>query len=224
MPLVQIVKKLTSFVTGRRHNALRKVAIIAVAGSLAACAGTDGQLPPAHTIADTAVDAVEYRIGPLDVLQVFVWRNEELSVQLTVRPDGKISLPLVDSLPAAGKTANELAEDIEDALAATIRNPDVSVMTLTFNGTFGQQVRVIGAATAPQAIQFRANMTLVDVMVLVNGLTEYAAGNRARLVRYEDGTKREYRIRLNDLVNNGDMDANVRIQPGDVIVIPETVF
>lgn len=191
---------------------------------VSACSTTDGELPPAHTIADTAVDAVEYRIGPLDTLQIFVWRNPELNVELTVRPDGKISLPLVDALPAAGRTANELAADIEAVLSDTIRNPEVSVMTMSFNGTFGQQVRVIGEAAEPQALQFRANMTLVDVMILVGGLTEYAAGNRARLIRYVDGSKREYRIRLGNLVNNGDMDANVRIEPGDVIVIPETVF
>lgn len=190
---------------------------------LAAC-GPSAELPPAYLDSAPTAASSDYRIGPLDQLQIFVWRNPELSVNLTVRPDGHISMPLVDDMVAAGRTAEELAKEIETVLSETIRNPDVSVMTLSFNGTFDQQVRVIGEAANPRALQYRADMTLIDVMIEVGGLTVNAAGNSARLIRIEDGTPKEYSVKIGDLVNRGDVDANVRMRPGDVVVIPATIF
>lgn len=204
---------------------LFRVLMFSVIFATAGCdSAKDGELPPAHMSPETVLEENAYRIGPLDQLQIYVWRNPELSIEVNVRPDGHISMPLIDDLRASGKTTIELAHDIEGKLSETIKNPVVNVVAVTFNGTYGQQVRVLGEAVNPSALQYQSNMTLMDVMIQVGGLTEFAAGNRARLVRFVDGRKREYRIRLADLVNDGDIDANIRVLPGDVIVIPGTVF
>ncbi|MGF1529322.1 MAG: XrtA/PEP-CTERM system exopolysaccharide export protein [Candidatus Competibacterales bacterium] len=173
---------------------------------------------------DPRVASYNYRIGPGDALTVFVWRNPEVSADVTVRPDGKITTPLVEDLQAAGKTPAQLATDIEEVLATYIRQPDVTVITSGFSGTYQEQVRVVGQATEPQAIPYSQNMSLLDVMIRVGGLTEFAAGNRAKLVRQVDGEAQEYRVRLADLLQDGDVSANVSVQPGDVLIIPETVF
>ena len=141
-----------------------------------------------------------------------------------MRPDGRISVPLIDDLPATGKTPTELARDIEEKLAVYIQNPIATVIVSGFQGPFAQQVRVLGEAANPQAIPYRANMTLLDVMIAVGGLTEFAAGNRAALVRFEGGQQREYNVKLNSLIKDGDVSANVRILPGDVLIIPESFF
>ena len=165
-----------------------------------------------------------YIIGPLDSLQVFVWRNPELSTSVTVRPDGRITVPLISDLPAAGKTPTQLADDIKVKLAEYIQNPNVQVIVNSFNGPFSQQVRVVGEATRPQAIPYRANMTLLDVMIAVGGLTEFAAGDKAKLLRTDpnSGEQKEFAVRINRLLKKGDASANVRIEPGDVIIIPES--
>jgi polysaccharide biosynthesis/export protein len=160
----------------------------------------------------------------LDTLNVFVWRNQEVTTTVTVRPDGRISVPLIEDLSATGRTPTELARAIEEKLSVYIRNPIVTVIVSDFSGPFAQQVRVVGEAAEPRAIPYRANMTLLDVMIDVGGLTEYAAGNRSKLVQYEDGLQQEYGIRISDLIRDGDIDANVRIFPGDVIIIPESFF
>lgn len=197
---------------------------LGAAALVSACSSApDGELPPAYLSAPEATVA-SYRVGPLDELQIFVWRNPELSTTLQVRPDGHISMPLIDDLEAAGKTTMQIAEDIEAALANTIRSPEVTVVARNFNGTYDQQIRVLGEAVNPSALQFQSNMTVMDVMIRVGGLTEFADGNRARLVRFESGAKKQYRLRLSDLVEEGDIDANVRLKPGDVIVIPGTLF
>jgi len=143
---------------------------------------------------------------------------------VTVRTDGRISVPLIEDLPATGRTPTELARAIEEKLSVYIRNPIVTVIVSDFSGPFAQQVRVVGEAAEPRAIPYRANMTLLDVMIDVGGLTEYAAGNRSKLVRFEEGLQQEYGVRISDLVRDGDIDANIRIFPGDVIIIPESFF
>ncbi len=189
--------------------------------ALAACAGA----PSAPTLKDTGMaPGPNYIIGPGDTVNVFVWRNPELSATVPVRPDGKITTPLVEDLQASGKTPTQLARDMEQALSKYIKNPIVTVIVTGFVGRYSEQVRVVGEAAKPQALPYKEGMTLLDVMIAVGGLTEYAAGNRARLVRMVDGKQQVYTVRLEDLVRRGDVSANVRILPGDVLIIPEAFF
>ncbi|MBW4329530.1 polysaccharide export protein [Stakelama sp. CBK3Z-3] len=200
---------------------------LALAAMLGGCATSTGQeLPPAQLSANPQQVSDEYVIGPLDQLQIFVWRNAELSAKVQVRPDGRITTPLVSDMPAVGKTPAMLAEDMKIALSQYIQDPIVSVIVENFSGTFGQQIRIVGASEKPASIPYRANMTLLDAMITVGGLNEYASGNRARLVRLDPqtGKQREYRLRLGSLLKDGDISANVRLQPGDVIIIPESMF
>lgn len=166
----------------------------------------------------------EYQIGPGDTLNVFVWRQEELSATVPVRPDGRISTPLVEDMVAVGKTPSQLASDIEAVLAEYIRAPEVTILVEQFVGTFGAQIRVLGQAVNPGSVPYRERMTLLDVMLEVGGLTEFASGNRSKLVRTVDGESEERRIKLDDLLNRGDLDENLAVRPGDVIVIPESIF
>ncbi|MBA4748726.1 MAG: polysaccharide biosynthesis/export family protein [Sphingopyxis sp.] len=196
---------------------------------LTGCAANPGgsaQLPAANFVGDQEGPGDEYVIGPLDELKIFVWRNPELGGTVQVRPDGRITTPLITDLPAVGKTPTMLQQDIKLQLSQYINDPIVSVIVTSFNSTFSQQVRVVGATEKPASIPFRANMTVLDVMIAVGGLSEFAAGNKARLVRYEPGTGKqsEYALRLGDLIKRGDIKANVRLQPGDVIIIPESMF
>jgi len=181
-------------------------------------------LPPAPFVPPDEGPGANYLIGPLDILDVFVWRNPELTVGVPVRPDGRMSMPLIEGLAATGKTPSELARDIEEELSVYMQSPVVTVVVRGFNGPFSQQVRVLGEAGTPQAIAYRANMTLLDVMIQVGGLTEFAAGDRATLVRFEDGEQREYRLRIESLIKDGDINANVKILPGDVLIIPESIL
>jgi len=168
----------------------------------------------------------EYVIGPLDELTIYVWRNPELGAKIQVRPDGRITTPLVSDMPAVGKTPAMLAEDIRLQLSQYITDPLVSVIVNQFAGTFSQQVRVIGATEKPASIPYRANMTLLDAMISVGGVSEFASGNRAKLIRFdkETGRQREYALRLSDLLKKGESKANVLLMPGDVIIIPESMF
>ncbi len=169
-------------------------------------------------------DDYTYIIGPGDNLNVFVWRNPELTSSVAVRPDGKFSTPLVEDLQASGKTPTQLAREIEKKLGEYIRDPLVTVTIGGFSGEYDEQVRVVGEATEPQALQFRRNMTVLDVMIAVGGLTEFAAGNRASIVRTSGKGHEQYAVRLEDLVKDGDIDANVAMQPGDILIIPEAWF
>jgi polysaccharide biosynthesis/export protein len=198
--------------------ALRFAAAVLVAGVIAACS-TAYPLAPANV----ATPEYNYLIGPLDTLQITVWRNPELSMSVPVRPDGKVSVPLVEDLPAIGKNPTELARDIEKVLAKFIRDPVVTVVVTGFSGPYSEQIRVIGEATKPQALPYRQKMTLLDVMVAVGGLTEFADGNKASILRTAEGGK-QYRVRLNDLVTRGDVSANVEVKPGDVLIIPQAWF
>jgi len=210
--------------TGRfnRFTLLASSAII-----LNGCAtGGRSELPPAAFVASQEQPGEEYIIGPLDQLNIFVWRNPELSAKVQVRPDGRITTPLISDMPAVGKTPAMLADDMKIALGEYIKDPIVSVIVENFSGTFSQQVRIVGATAKPASIPYRANMTLLDAMIAVGGLSEYAAGNRAKLVRYDRNTGKqvEYNIKLSSLLKIGDSSANVRLEPGDVIIIPESMF
>lgn len=165
----------------------------------------------------------EYIIGPGDTLQVFVWRNADLSVTVPVRPDGKISTPLVEDMPAVGKTPTRLARDIEKVLSEYVRTPEVNIIVTQPASAFNQ-VKVIGQVQKPAAVPYREGMTVLDALLAVGGLSTFAAGDRAKLVRSVNGKSTEIRVKLDKLVNTGDMSQNVALQPGDVLVVPESHF
>ena len=197
--------------------ALAAVALSAL--SLGGCASTKssfaGEAPAA---------TADYLIGPGDSVNIIVWRNPEVSMSVPVRPDGKITTPLVEDLPASGKTSTELARDIEKALAKFIQQPVVTVIVTGFVGTYGEQIRVIGQAAKPQALPYRHDMSLMDVVIAVGGVTEFASGNSASIIRNVGGKMQKMPVRLNDLIKQGDISANVSMRPGDVLVIPESFF
>lgn len=196
------------------------VFFVAAAG-LAGCAGKE-ELPSASILGQGPTPV--YRIGPLDTVQIFVWRNPELTTSVPVRPDGRISVPLIEDLEAAGKTPSQLARDIEKKLSTYVQEPIVTVLVSGFVGTFDEQIRVVGEATRPQAIPYRANMTLLDVMIEVGGITDFAAGNDSTIVRVVDAKQKSYAAHLDDLLKDGDIGANVQMMPGDVLIIPESWF
>ena len=212
----------------RSYGVSRIALTLALSSTLGACSGGGSrpELPAASFVQTREGPGEQYIIGPLDQLQVFVWRNPELSAKVQVRPDGRITTPLISDMPAVGKTPAMLADDMKLALGEYIKDPIVSIIVENFSGTYSQQVRVVGATAKPASIPYRANMTLLDAMIAVGGLNEFAAGNRARLVRYDKNTgkQREFAIRINRLLKNGDSTANVRLEPGDVIIIPESMF
>ena len=202
-----------------KSGAFRSLGIAACAvllGALAAC--STGSYPPAPD--KVASPAYNYLIGPLDTLNIIVWRNPELSMSVPVRPDGKVTVPLVEDLPALGKTSTQLARDIEKRLSKYIREPVVTVIVTGFRGPYNQQIRVVGEATKPQALPYNQKMTLLDVMIAVGGLTDFADGNHASILR--DG--KQFSVRLGDLIRRGDVSANVEMKPGDVLIIPQSWF
>jgi polysaccharide export outer membrane protein len=175
--------------------------------------------------ADESLDAsAEYIIGPGDTLQVYVWDNPELTVTIPVRPDGMITIPLVEDMRAVGKSPSVLARDIEQQLSDYVRSPQVNVIVTDFRGTYRKQIRVVGQAANPQSLSYQSGMTLLDVMIEVGGLTEFASGNRAKIIRWENGEQKEIRVRLHDLINEGDIGENIQMSPGDVLIIPESFF
>jgi polysaccharide export outer membrane protein len=165
----------------------------------------------------------QYRIGPGDQLQIFVWRNPELSTTVPVRPDGKISTPLIENMVANGKTPSQLARDMEAVLAEYVRSPKVNVIVVQPVSVFSQ-VKVVGQVLKPQALPYHEGMTVLDAVLGTGGLTTYASGNRARIVRSEGGKTREIHVKLDKLLNGGDMTQNVPLRPGDVLVVPQTIF
>ncbi len=209
---------------------------IVVVFVLGACASQQS-LPPSagYGSLTTSPETYEYLIGPGDQVQIFVWRNPEVSQTVTVRPDGKITTPLVEDLQASGKTPNQLARDLEKALETYIRQPIVTVIVAGGIGPYSEQIRVVGQlagssgsqqdgqVASARAIAYRRQMTLLDVLIEIGGLNEFAAGNRTRLVRMMDGEQKEYVVRLRDLLN-GDISANVDMLPGDILIIPESWF
>ena len=191
---------------------------------IAGCSST--YLPNAtiHNSLTTSVNNYQYLIGPNDSVTIFVWRNPELSGSFIVRPDGKISTSLVEDVAVSGKTPTQLAREMESILSKYIRDPVVTVSVTNFVGPYSEQIRVIGAAANPQAISYREYMTLLDLMIAVGGLTEFADGNAAKLVRVSNGTQLTYDLRLDDLIRDGEISANVDMLPGDVVIIPEAWF
>ena len=207
---------------------LCKTALFAAAAALAAACsaigGGEKLSAPPDTEADAAASSPDYLIGPLDKLEIFVWRAPELSTNVTVRPDGRISTPLVEDMVASGKTPSQLSRDLEESLRKYVKTPEVTVIVSDFSSTFDQQVRVLGEAQQPVALPYQAGMTVLDVMVAVGGLTEFAAGNRSVLIRGKGADRQSYRLKLDDLLREGKISANVPVLPGDVILIPESVL
>jgi polysaccharide export outer membrane protein len=198
---------------------IRIVLSVALAMLLAAC--SSNSYPPAPS--SSATSDYKYLIGPLDVVNIIVWRNPELSMAVPVRPDGRINTPLVEDVPALGKNPAELARELEKALSKFIRDPVVTVIVNNFNGPTTEQIRIIGEAAKPQAVAYRQDMTLLDVMIVVGGLTDFADGNKSVLIRGAENGK-QYSVRLRDLVRRGDISANVDMRPGDILIIPQSWF
>lgn len=205
-----------SVMTGLTRPAALAIIVLALLTS-----GCANRLPPPPQSPEVSA---AYRIGAGDSLGIFVWQNKELSTEVPVRPDGKISLPLINDMAASGKTPTELASDIQDQLKKYVNNPLVTVIVHSFVGPYEQQVRVVGEAQKPQSLAYRDRMTVLDALIAVGGLTPLAAGDRATLVRYVEGKQTSYGLRLDDLIKDGDMSANAPLAPGDVIIIPQTYF
>lgn len=194
---------------------------LAIAASAIALVGCAGSYPAAPSAA--ASPEYSYKIGPGDNLNIVVWRNPELSMNVPVRPDGKISAPLIDDLSAMGKDSTALARDIEKELGKFIRDPVVTVIVTGFVGPYSEQIRVIGEAAKPQILAYKQKMTLLDVMIAVGGITDFADGNRATILRTSENNA-QYSVRLKDLVKRGDVSANVEMKPGDVLIVPQSWF
>ena len=209
------------FTLQKIKSAATRTILISLALFVSACAAQN----QASSVAPASLAvAPQYVIGPEDELNVFVWQNPDLSVTVPVRPDGRISTPLVDEMTAAGKTSQELSRDIEKSLSKYVKDPLVTVTVQTFNGPYNQQIRIVGQAAEPKAIPYRSEMTVLDAIIAVGGMTEFAAGNRAVIVRTEDGTQQSYNVRLDDLIVGGDVSANVPLLPGDILIIPQSWF
>jgi len=208
-----------------QNNYIKILSLVACLLGLSTLAGCAGNVKPASSLSDLkTIPDYNYIIGPGDNVNIFVWRNPEVSMSVPVRPDGKITTPLVEDLQASGKTPTQLAREIEGVLGTYIKDPSVTVIVTGFVGPYSQQIRVIGEATKPQALPYRERMTLLDVMIAVGGLTEYAAGNSTRLVRNVNGKEVTYEVHIDDLIKDGDISANVYMLPGDVLIIPEAWF
>ncbi len=191
---------------------------------LTGCASQTPVYPPLPTATGDAQYATNYKIAPGDTIQIFVWRNPDVSTSVPVRPDGYLTAPLLEDLPAAGKTPSELARDIEKELATYLRDPLVTVIVDDFVGAFREQIRVVGEAANPQALLYNDSMTILDVMIAVGGLTKFADGNKATIVRLVEGEQKQFNVRLEDLIKDGDISANVDMNPGDILIIPESWF
>jgi polysaccharide export outer membrane protein len=201
--------------------ALQWLSVGLVMGQIAACAGYSSTYPAAPVSA--ATPGYDYIVGAGDTLNIIVWRNPELSMSVPVRPDGKISTPLVDELVAQGKTPVEIARDVEKALSKLVRDPVVTIIVSSFVGPYSEQIRVVGEAAKPQSLPYKQKMTVLDVMIAVGGLTDFADGNAASITRASEGDKR-YSVRLKDLIKRGDISANVEMKPGDILIIPQGWF
>lgn len=198
-------------------GALTAVVLLALAGC-----GTAPALPPAPPA--SSLPSAEYRIGPGDSLAIFVWRNPELSITVPVRPDGRVSIPLVEDVVAIGKTPTSLAREYEQRLGRYIKEPLVTVIVQNFVGPIPDQVRIIGEAAQPRSLPYRADMTVLDAMIAVGGLTRYAAGNDSVIIRTVNGAQNTYAVHLSDLIRDGDITSNVALQPGDILIIPQRLF
>jgi len=204
-------------VRGTFLSAMTAAAVLAVAG----CGGAP-ELPPAPPA--SSLPSAEYRIGPGDSLNIFVWRNPELTVTVPVRPDGRVSIPLVEDVVVIGKTPTALAREYEQRLGKYIREPLVTIIVTNFVGPIPDQIRIIGEAAQPRALPYRADMTVLDAMIAVGGLTRYAAGNDSVIIRTANGQQTTYAVHLSSLIRDGDVSSNVALQPGDILIIPQRLF
>jgi polysaccharide biosynthesis/export protein len=206
-------------------NLLARIAfaLLLITAPRAVLAADPAPVAPAAAELPEAKVAASYIIGPGDTLQIFVWRQPELSVSVPVRPDGKVSTPLVEDIVAVGKTPSQLAREMEKVLSEYVRSPQVNVIVSQPISTYSQ-VKIIGQVARPQALPFREGITALDAVLAVGGLAPFAAGNRAKVVRKENGKQREIKLKLDDIINKGDMAQNILLQPGDVLVVPESRF
>lgn len=207
--------------TTLKQRCIQITLILAGASLLSACSLLPSNLPPAPPTAST--QDYNYIVGPGDNLNIIVWRNPELSLSVPVRPDGKFSTPLIDELVAQGRNSVEIAREVEKLLAKYVRDPVVTVIVTSFVGPYDQQIRVVGEAAKPQVLSYKQKMTVLDVMIAVGGLTDFAAGNDATILRAGEGNK-QYVVRLKDLIKRGDISANVEMKPGDILIIPQSFF
>ena len=204
-------------------SGFRRAALLLITAALGiAASGCASKFPAAPQQAASNAD-YSYLIGPGDNLNIVIWRNPELSTSVPVRPDGMITTPLVEDIKATNKTPTQLAREIEKALTKYIQDPIVTIIVTGFVGPYSEQIRIVGQAARPQTLPYRQNMSLLDVMIAVGGVTDFAAGNRATILRTREGNA-QYRVRLNDLLQKGDVGANVEMRPGDVLIIPESYF
>jgi polysaccharide export outer membrane protein len=209
--------------TIKSSSAITRVGVILmILLGLSGCATTD--YPPLEGGPAPAQVTPDYVIGAGDNINIFVWRNPELSSDVTVRPDGKVTTPLIEDVPASGKTPTQLARDMEQELSTYVKNPVVTVMVGGFVGPYSEQIRVVGQAAEPQALPYRDQMTLLDLVIAVGGLTEFADGNRSSIVRVVDGEWKQFGVRVDDLINGADISANAYVLPGDIFIIPESWF
>ena len=208
---------------GTLLQALRPAAGLAVTAGLILLGGCSSAPPYPEAPQIAASPDYLYKIGPGDSVNVSVWRNPELSMTVTVRPDGRITAPLFEDIPALGKDPTTLARDIEKVLAKYIRDPVVTVIVGGFVGPYPEQIRVLGEAAKPQSIPYRQGMTMLDLMIVVGGITDFADGNKATILRTSEGG-RQYSVRLKDLIKRGDISANVDVKPGDILLIPQSWF
>ena len=204
----------------RLVRVIGRTAAVVASVALVSCA-SGPSFPPAPVSA--ASSDYSYVIGAGDTVNIIVWRNPELSMSVPVRPDGKVSTPLIDEIVAQGKNSVELAREIEKLLGKYVRDPVVTVIVTSFVGPYAEQIRVVGEAARPQFLPYKQKMTLLDVMIAVGGLTEFAAGNDATILRTGEGG-RQYSVRLKDLIRRGDISANVEMRPGDILIIPQSLF
>jgi polysaccharide export outer membrane protein len=206
---------------GRSFGAPMSALMLAAATLLMSGCAALNSYPPAPQTVESQDH--RYKIGPLDTLNILVWRNPELSATITVRPDGRISAPLVEDLMAAGRNPADLSREVEKVLAKFIRDPVVTIVVSGFQGTYPEQIRIVGEAARPQSVPYRQQMTVLDVMIQAGGLTDFADGNGAVLVRGSEGGK-QYSVRLKDLLKRGDISANVAVKPGDIVIVPQSFF
>jgi len=215
-----MIVKLNKFRVFKMQKNYKLLLILFVVTIFSGCSGIQSQALPKSSVNNTN----SYLIGPGDNLQIFVWRNADLSTSVAVRPDGRISSPLIDDLSVAGLQPIQVAKLVEDLLSKYIRNPNVSIIVSGFQGTPSQQVKIIGNATNPTVLQYKKGMTLLDVMIAVKGLTDFADGDNAQLIRTVNGKQKQYTVFLDSLIRKGDISKNRNIMPGDTIIIPEAWF
>ncbi|MGF1764079.1 XrtA/PEP-CTERM system exopolysaccharide export protein [Aliivibrio kagoshimensis] len=209
------------------HKPNKSLLVVTILSLMTACSSSQlPELPSAtsHPSLTSDISNYSYLIGPGDSLEIFVWRNPEISGSYQVRPDGKISTSLVEDVDVSGQTPTDVARVFEEKLSTYIRTPIVTVIVKRFVGPYSEQVRVIGEAANPKSISYRENMSLLDVMIEVGGLTEFADGNSARLVRIVEGEQQEYSLNVDSLIRDGEIKANIDMLPGDIIIIPDSWF